>query len=401
MAKIGIYGGSFNPPHLGHTLAARQCRELLGLDRILMIPAAIPPHKAMAEESADGETRLRLTQLAAADEEGFQVSRIELDREGPSYTVDTLRQLRKDYPGDQFYLLMGTDMFLSFQSWRSPDEIAALAQIVCMARVQTDAPLDARLSAQAAEIAQAYGVQPIVLNNDFLEVSSTQVRRMLFFGLADGLLKPAVLREILRCGLYGTGRDYRGLSFDELARVSLALHKEGRRAHARGVAQTALALAQRYGEDPENARRAGILHDVTKALPPDAQRALCSRMRLDVTPFELAQPKLLHAKTGAGTARQIFGESDAVCTAIEYHTTGRAGMSLLEKILYIADYIEPTRSFPGVEALRRTVDRDLDEGVLLGINMTLQLLAERSQPACEDSLAAREWLRNGERDSKL
>lgn len=136
MARIGIYGGSFNPPHLGHIFAARKARQLLGLDKILLIPAAIPPHKAVAEGSPDGETRFALTQLAIAGETGMEVSRIELDRPGPSYTVDTLRELRESYPQDELYLLMGTDMFLSFFQWREPEAIAALAVPVCMARVR-------------------------------------------------------------------------------------------------------------------------------------------------------------------------------------------------------------------------------------------------------------------------
>ena len=113
MRRIGIYGGSFNPPHLGHVLAARNARALLQLGEILFIPAAIPPHKAVAGGSPDGETRFALTQLAIAGETGMEVSRIELDRPGPSYTVDTLRKLRECYPQDELYLLMGTDMFLS------------------------------------------------------------------------------------------------------------------------------------------------------------------------------------------------------------------------------------------------------------------------------------------------
>ena len=126
MRRIGIYGGSFNPPHLGHVLAARNARALLQLGEILFIPAAIPPHKAVAGGSPDGETRLALTELAIAGEPGMSVSRIELDRPGPSYTVDTLRALRESYGQDELFLLMGTDMFLSFFQWREPEAIAKL-----------------------------------------------------------------------------------------------------------------------------------------------------------------------------------------------------------------------------------------------------------------------------------
>lgn len=205
MARIGIYGGSFNPPHLGHIFAARKARQLLGLDKILLIPAAIPPHKAVAEGSPDGETRFALTQLAIAGETGMEVSRIELDRPGPSYTVDTLRELRESYPQDELYLLMGTDMFLSIFQWREPEAIAALAVPVCMARVRADAALSAQLLAQQEKMEAVFGVRPIVLQNDCLEISSTEARRLLFFGIADEVLHPDVLAMIERERLYGVG----------------------------------------------------------------------------------------------------------------------------------------------------------------------------------------------------
>lgn len=244
MARIGIYGGSFNPPHLGHIFAARKARQLLGLDKILLIPAAIPPHKAVAEGSPDGETRFALTQLAIAGETGMEVSRIELDRPGPSYTVDTLRKLRESYPQDELYLLMGTDMFLSFFQWREPEAIAALAVPVCMARVRADAALSAQLLAQQEKMEAVFGVRPIVLQNDCLEISSTEARRLLFFGIADEVLHPDVLAMIERERLYGVGGAYHALPFADLRRVSLSLHKEKRRAHAQGVSDTAVLLAK-------------------------------------------------------------------------------------------------------------------------------------------------------------
>ena len=178
MRRIGIYGGSFNPPHLGHVLAARNARALLQLGEILFIPAAIPPHKAVAGGSPDGETRLALTELAIAGEPGMSVSRIELDRPGPSYTVDTLRALRESYGQDELFLLMGTDMFLSFFQWREPEAIAKLATPVCMARVRADAALSAALQQQAKAVETAFGVRPIVLQNECLEISSTEACRL-------------------------------------------------------------------------------------------------------------------------------------------------------------------------------------------------------------------------------
>lgn len=394
MARIGIYGGTFNPPHKGHIFAAEQCRKALKLDTVILVPTALPPHKQLAEGSADAQTRLELTRLAVQGHEGLQVSDIELKRGGESYTVDTLRQIRAYYPQDQLFLLMGTDMFLSFDNWNSPAQITTLARLVCMHRGAEKPLLMQRLQQQAQLLRQRYHCEPILLDNECVEISSTQVRRLLFFGCAQPYLARRVLECIETERLYQLDADYRALPFDTLRRVSLSLLKPSRMAHVTGCCETAVALARRYGENEENAARAGILHDVTKALTAEQQLLACKRFGLEITDFEQMQPKLLHAKTGAAVAEQIFGENEQVCRAIRYHTTGRAQMSTLEKIIYLADYIEPTRSFDGVQQLREAVWRSLDEGMLLGLDMTLEHLHEQGQPQAAESLHARQWLLN-------
>ena len=121
MAKIGIYGGTFNPPHLGHVLAAKAAKEALGLDKVLLVPDAQPPHKALPEGSPSPEQRVEMARLAAEGEPWLEVSALELSRPGKSYTSDTLRALSGKYPGDTLYLLMGTDMFLSLHTWHEPE----------------------------------------------------------------------------------------------------------------------------------------------------------------------------------------------------------------------------------------------------------------------------------------
>ena len=134
MERIGIFGGSFNPPHAGHVQAAAAARQALGLERVLLIPAAIPPHKALPAGSPDAATRLTLTRLAVQALPWAEVSDMELRRSGPSYTVDTLRALRGQYPADELVLLVGTDMFLSLHEWFQAEEICRLAHIACVSR---------------------------------------------------------------------------------------------------------------------------------------------------------------------------------------------------------------------------------------------------------------------------
>lgn len=398
--KIGVYGGSFNPPHLGHVRAAQACKGKLGLDLVLVIPASIPPHKQLSGDAPSAQERLRLAKLAFSELPGFQVRDIELRREGKSYTVDTIRALKEQYPKDTLYLMMGTDMFLSFQEWYRPEEIAKNAQLVCFSRYDSDEENRARIEKQAKMLEQRFAQMPVLLANDCFDISSTEARRLLFFGLAAPYLPQAVLREIEEKKLYGVGQGCKNLPFDALQTVSLGLHKKSRIAHAIGVCETARAMAEQFGADAPLAARAGILHDVTKALKPGQQLLLAKALGVKLTAFEQENPQLLHAKTGAAAARKIFGECEAVASAIEWHTTGKPHMTALEKIVYLADMIEPNRSYPGVDAIRRAAEENLDEGTILALERTIAFLREQGLAVCEDSVRARDFLLSERNDTQ-
>ncbi len=390
MARIGIYGGSFDPPHLGHILAAKEFRRVLELDKLLLIPAAVPPHKSLAEGSPDGKTRAELLQLAAKDLPFAQVDDIELRREGISYTVDTVRALREEYPEDELFLCMGTDMFESFSSWRQPEEIAAMTTVAMAHRVDADRN---RLAELTESFERNFGKAPILIENEHIEISSTHVRRLLILGGAEQYVSPQVLKKIEEKGLYGVGMCRKDLSFEELKAQSLRLHKKKRIAHVIGCSETAKRLALIHGADPVDAERAGILHDVTKALTGEDQLRLCEKYGMMISEFERKHTKLLHAVTGAAVAREVFGENDAVCQAIRWHTSGRADMTTLEKIIYIADYMEPNRDFPGVDRLRQLAESDLDAALLLGLEMTAAHLREQGAEMGRHSIEAIEHLK--------
>ena len=134
MERIGIYGGTFNPPHLGHIGAARCAAKALGLDKLLVIPDRIAPHKQLPVDSPSPEQRLAMLRLSLAEEPEMEVSDLELKREGVSYTYQTIAQVKALYPQAKLYLLMGTDMFLSFDSWREPQRITAEATLAVFYR---------------------------------------------------------------------------------------------------------------------------------------------------------------------------------------------------------------------------------------------------------------------------
>ena len=391
MKKIGIYGGTFNPPHTGHLQAAKQAVEVLGLDMLLMIPDRIAPHKDIPAGSPAPEQRLEMLRIALAGEEKIQPSDIELRREGVSYTYLTLEALREQYPEEELILLMGTDMFLSFESWKEPERICDLASLGVFYRGEKGEK--EKILAQKANL-EAKGARVELVENDIINISSTQLRRLLAFHAADEFL-PAGVGEYIRAnGLYDTAAQWKNLPMEELEPIVIRLLHPNRVAHVLGCRDEAVRMAAHWGEDVTNAARAGILHDITKVLDGPLQLTLCAAYDKVLNDFSRKYPKTLHALTGSLVAEKIFGENEAVVEAICNHTTGRANMSTLEKIIYVADYMEPCRDFPGVEKLRELAYSDLDAALKLGLEMTLQHLARQGNEVSPESREALAFLNN-------
>ena len=170
---------------------------------------------------------------------------------------------------------------------------------------------------------------------------------------------------------------------------ALSYLKPKRMSHVLGTEQEAAFLAEKYGADVTAARIAALLHDCTKKLDLPQQLSLCRHYAIPLDEMERNYLKLLHSKTGAAVARDRFGVSDEIYNAIFYHTTGKADMTLLEKIIYLADYIEPSRSFPGVEELRSLAFSDIRGALKLGLEMTVAHLKEQG---CEMSPASKRAL---------
>ena len=188
-------------------------------------------------------------------------------------------------------------------------------------------------------------------------------------------------------------RDLRQLSLEDLRRVALSMVAYSRVPHVLGTEETAAKLARRWGADEEEARRAALLHDCTKKESREQQLALCRQYQIDVEKPEKLETKLFHAITGAAVAEHVFGLSPAAASAIRWHTTGKADMTLLEKILYLADYIEPTRDFCDLTELRRLAYEDLDRAMLLGFTMAVEDLREKGMVVHPDSVRARDYLK--------
>ncbi len=382
---MGIYGGSFNPPHTGHVAAVRQAMDLLCLDKLLLIPAHVAPHKQLPEDSATPEQRLAMLRLATAGIANAEISLIEFSREGVSYTYETVQQLKTVYPNEELVLIMGSDMFLTFDTWKNPDVIMSHASLGVLYRGD---PGERQQVARKMEEMQQRGAKVYLAENPVLSVSSTDLRRMLIFGCGDSFLPSGVGEYIRENGLYGVGQNYQNLPMEQLELLVKRLLKPNRIAHVMGCRDTAVSLARRWGANETDAARAGILHDITKALPNHLQLTLCRDYGIMLDAFSQQNPKTLHALTGSLVAQRVFGENPEVVSAVRCHTTGKPNMTLLEKIIYVADYMEPNRDFPGVEKLRESAYTDIDEALRLGLTMTLDMLTKQGREISPESKEA-------------
>jgi len=199
--RLGIFGGSFDPPHVGHFLAAVDAGERLALDRIVLVPAALQPLKATSGP-AEGRDRLEMVRLMAADDPRFSVDPIEIDRAGLSYTVDTLVDFERRHPDAERYFLVGADALLTFAQWREPGRVLRLARLVVLRRtVEGD---EGSGGDGLLEIAVAAGAEPpVVLDTRRVDVSSTEVRARVRAGKSiRGFVPDAVAAYIERTRLY-------------------------------------------------------------------------------------------------------------------------------------------------------------------------------------------------------
>jgi nicotinate-nucleotide adenylyltransferase len=191
--RLGIFGGTFDPVHYGHLLAAEQCREQCRLDEVWFVPAAVPPHKTGVEISP-GKARAEMLELAVAGLPQFRVSRMELERGGPSYTVDTLAALRQVDPSRELFLILGADSLGDFATWREPRRIAELATILAVNRglVTPD------VGAAAQHLGREFQARVQVVEMPAVDLASTDIRRRVREGLSIQFMAPRPVELYLR-----------------------------------------------------------------------------------------------------------------------------------------------------------------------------------------------------------
>ena len=389
--RIAVFGGSFNPIHMGHLVLADAAISELGYDRVVLVPAYRSPFK-LAVLGMEDSTRNRLEMIAAsiAGDPRLTLDDCEMRRGGISFTADTLADITRRYaPDGKPGLIIGDDLVGDFPEWHRSGEILSMADIIVARRMRSDKP---RVSFPCAWI-----------NNDVMEVSSGMIRERIARNGSWRYLVPAAARSIIEGrGLYGCtqaseadgftgtwpgGRPSKNIiaRVEEAARESLGFD---RFLHSRNTALLAWDLCRRFSLNPALGYLAGIAHDLAKPLNDRAQIRLAKNYGKEITPLHKEKPSLLHGRASAVLLKEYFGvHNEEVLEAVAVHTWGSGNMGELAKVVYIADKMEVSRE--KVEpALRKLVfaGDDLDEIFVRVLERTVSSLRSKKLKLSEETL---------------
>ena len=371
--KTAIYGGAFNPVHNEHISIVRAAKESLGLDRIIVIPTFISPHKK-GVICARARDRLQMCRLAFKDIEGVEVSDYEIKRGGVSYSYLTCRHFKKLYPDDELYFIIGADMLESFHLWREPEEILKCVTLAVCAREDKD-----KLKKDIKDFNNAFKREIVEIDYVGAAVSSTKIRARA--ALEEDISKfvpNSVKQHILRGQLY---------ALPQISGVKKLLTEE-RWQHTVRVAEMAASRCISLGIYEEDALIAAALHDCAKYLGRDAK---------ELKGFEFppsVPPPVLHQYSGAFVAEHTFGIKDKnILNAIAYHTSGRENMSELEKLIFLSDLLEEGRDFEGVENLRKLFNKDINLCLFSALKHQLNYLESTGKPVYPLTRRAYEYMK--------
>lgn len=357
--KIALYGGAFNPVHSEHLNIVLAAKERLGLDKVIVIPTNVSPHKK-GVMSARGKDRLTMCRLAFENVSGVEVSDEELKRGGVSYSYVTCRHFKKIYSDDELYFIVGADMLKTFEFWKEPEEILKCVTLAVCARENEEG-----LTADIKKFQKRFRKDIVNFGYVGKPVSSTRVRALAALGEDVTGLVPEGVRLFIR--------KHRLYELTELLGVKKFLTAE-RWQHTVRVAVLAAEYSRMAGVYEIDAITAAALHDCAKYLSLNSDE-----LKGFVPPNGVPQT-VLHQYSGAYVAENVFGIKDeGILNAIRYHTTGRENMSNLEKLIFLADLLEEGRTFDGINLLRAKLKNGLDGCLLAAYEHQLNYLKSTGQ----------------------
>ena len=376
--KIAIFGGTFNPVHNEHVELVKAAIKELSLDKLFIVPTFAPPHKNVVP--APAEDRLNMLKLAFSGVDKAEISDFELKNGGKSYSYVTAEHFSGLYPEAKLYFLVGDDMLTDFKTWRFPERILGVAELAVFGREN----FTADYAAEEKYFKQTFGKTFLRLSYRGKDDSSTEIRVYSAFNLPVNDKTPDKVAEyIARNGLYRGG---------EYEKFLLTVLPQKRLIHTANVAVTALKKCKELGLPERQVYVAAILHDCAKYLSPT-----------DFPEFSLpadVPAPVVHAFLGAFVAEKVLNVRDSeIIDAIRYHTSGKANMSALGKLVFVADMLEKGRSYEGVDRLRAFYDGDFEECFRQCLYEEVLHLKAKGRYIYVETLNAYDYYINGNRDN--
>ena len=366
--KIGIFGGTFNPIHKGHTYTAQKIIENNLADKILFMVTATPPHKVYVDTSA--QHRFNMTKTAL-DCESLVACDFEIKKGGKSYSYETLKAMQEKYPDDEILFIMGADMFMNMPTWYEADKLRKEFSYILVDR--SDAFENPVFKEFAEKQIKDFNMKVEILKIKTPDISSTEIRERVKKGLD---IKEMVDEKVEK--YIAENKLYRQTATDDIIIDTIKSKlSEKRLKHCENVAKVAVELAKIYGADEKTAYLAGYVHDAAKEITLEEMNELT--LHLDLDQHLRSSKALLHALAGACYLKKTFNISEEVYNACFYHTMGRPDMTVLEKVVFMADYIEPGRNFEGIEEIRELAYKDIDEAIVKAIDLTLTHLMKTNK----------------------
>ena len=392
--RLAVLGGTFDPIHFGHLAVADAVLQNFAPRRLLFMPAGEPPNK-VGQNKTDREHRFNMVLSSICKYPAFDVSRMEIDRPGASYTVDTIEALKEIcLPNATIFLSIGADAFLEILTWKDVPRLLGLCEIIVISRPGLPDTITF-----ANQLASEYECKIHHLDIPLLDISSKQLRERFANGQDTKYFMPSEAEDYARAHrLYSN--EETALTPERFEKVKAKIKQilSARRfMHTLGTIEVAEKLAAHYGADVNKARWAALLHDCTKEYSASKKHRLCKMWNIPLDDILESDIDITHSLLSSESARRDYDVSDKeVLQAIRYHTTGNKNMSLLDKIIYLADFIDPYRDdYPPHEKMREIAYKDINNALLIGHNHTIQDLKERGKPIHPWSKAAQKELQKG------
>lgn len=377
--RIAVMGGTFDPIHYGHLVTAEAVRQEFEVEKVLFMPTGRPSHKP-AYGVSHSEHRYLMCVLATVGNPHFGVSRMEIDRAEETYTIDTIRALRKICGEEtKIYFITGADAIHQILTWKDSEILLTLCSFVAVSRPGYNKD---KLRAEVSKIKNKYETRLHFLEVPALAISSTDIRNRSREGKTIKYLLPVeVEMYIEKNELYKAGGDVNSaaMTVDQIkAKLEKTLSQE-RFIHTLGVAREAVKLAGNYKADVEKAHIAALLHDCAKGMTDSELRQYCTENQIALDSYMEERITLAHSLAGAVMAKKEYGiDDEEVLSAIRTHTIGEKNMSPLDKIILVADVIEPNRgNCKGLEKIRKTAYADLDKATIACIEGAIEYNKEK------------------------